>query len=574
MASILFSQLLFTDIADGASATLPHNLNRSGVAETPDRLFPGTSDFDLVADDFGVTVTNNTGGVASVVVMCELIHSISRSFGVEGQESLPVRPFVPASGGGGGGGGITVPHIIQTGDGTAAADVDASVVIAHGAANGGDADVSSIESGLAVGDSLSRGAASSAHVTNDSSGGIAHGFADGDGALAEVKTGTGSGAFAGGFAKTTALAAGEAAIRSSGHGASAQGYAMSEGAGFSLVQASGPGSFAQGHARGNGILLIESSASGSFAAGVVESNTDGSTAKIQAVSAGSFAQGFAEHFGAAGSTRIQAISPGAHASGTAYGNVSAGTTTIIEAAAKGSFAHGNVQYGRIIARNNGSFAMGYAYGAYSIIETGRSGSFAMGYAAGGFGIDANGRGGFALGLAYGGIIKSNDNGAFAMGYAQDAAITASGEGSFALGHALGGAIIASANGSMQLGVGTNVVANSLQIGSGFQARDSGQFGGKNVPLTLPNAATSFASQSNCMTITGDVGSNVIATITGGFSGQEMSLIFVDGLTTITDNGTHTLNTIDLSAAFVSAAGTVLKLLFDGTSWYEVSRSIN
>jgi hypothetical protein len=77
-----------------------------------------------------------------------------------------------------------------------------------------------------------------------------------------------------------------------------------------------------------------------------------------------------------------------------------------------------------------------------------------------------------------------------------------------------------------------------------------------------------------MTVTGDAGGNTIATITGGISGQELILIFVDALVTITDDNTHAANSVDLSAAFTSADDVVLKLVFDGTSWYEVSRSIN
>ncbi|MFQ5630490.1 MAG: hypothetical protein ACE5I1_17090, partial [bacterium] len=57
---------------------------------------------------------------------------------------------------------------------------------------------------------------------------------------------------------------------------------------------------------------------------------------------------------------------------------------------------------------------------------------------------------------------------------------------------------------------------------------------------------------------------------GGF----LTLIFVDGLVTITDDNTHAADTIDLNAAFTSADDTVLRLEHDGNSWYEVSRSAN
>jgi len=77
-----------------------------------------------------------------------------------------------------------------------------------------------------------------------------------------------------------------------------------------------------------------------------------------------------------------------------------------------------------------------------------------------------------------------------------------------------------------------------------------------------------------VTVTGDAGGNTIATITGGVAGQLVTLIFVDALVTISDDNTHAANSVDLSAAFTSADDTTLQLAFDGTSWYEVSRSVN
>lgn len=94
------------------------------------------------------------------------------------------------------------------------------------------------------------------------------------------------------------------------------------------------------------------------------------------------------------------------------------------------------------------------------------------------------------------------------------------------------------------------------------------------PETLGAGVTTFAVTGDVMVITGDGGANTIATITGGGTGQELTLIFVDANVTITDTDAHTANTVDLSAAFTSADDTVLKLVFDGTSWYEVSRSVN
>jgi len=93
-------------------------------------------------------------------------------------------------------------------------------------------------------------------------------------------------------------------------------------------------------------------------------------------------------------------------------------------------------------------------------------------------------------------------------------------------------------------------------------------------LTLGAGAVTFAVVGMGMTITGDALGNVIATITGGTAGQTLLLMFVDALVTITDNNAHAADSIDLSAAFVSADDTLLMLGFDGTSWYEICRSVN
>lgn len=94
------------------------------------------------------------------------------------------------------------------------------------------------------------------------------------------------------------------------------------------------------------------------------------------------------------------------------------------------------------------------------------------------------------------------------------------------------------------------------------------------PVTLGVGVTTFAAVGEVMQITGNAGANVVATITGGVTGQLLMLIFVDGFVTVTDDNTHVANTTDLSGAFVSADDTTLRLLFDGISWYEISRSVN
>ena len=93
-------------------------------------------------------------------------------------------------------------------------------------------------------------------------------------------------------------------------------------------------------------------------------------------------------------------------------------------------------------------------------------------------------------------------------------------------------------------------------------------------ITLGVADITFVTTGNVMEITGDGGGNTITTITGALSGQYLIIIFVDDKVTITDDNGHGANTIDLSAAFTSVDDTVLHLIYNGTSWYEVSRSIN
>jgi len=93
-------------------------------------------------------------------------------------------------------------------------------------------------------------------------------------------------------------------------------------------------------------------------------------------------------------------------------------------------------------------------------------------------------------------------------------------------------------------------------------------------VTVAAAATTFAIASNVVIVTGDAGGNTVATITGGAAGQVLVLIFVDALVTITDTAAATANTVNLSAAFTSAANTVLQLVHNGTKWLEVSRSVN
>jgi len=90
--------------------------------------------------------------------------------------------------------------------------------------------------------------------------------------------------------------------------------------------------------------------------------------------------------------------------------------------------------------------------------------------------------------------------------------------------------------------------------------------------TLGVGAVTLAITRNFIVLTGDVGGNVLATITGGVAGQIIKILFTDALVTITDTDAVTADTVNLQTAFGSAANATLTLVHNGTKWFEVSRS--
>jgi hypothetical protein len=122
--------------------------------------------------------------------------------------------------------------------------------------------------------------------------------------------------------------------------------------------------------------------------------------------------------------------------------------------------------------------------------------------------------------------------------------------------------------------GTSSGGNATIAPSSGIVAVTGRVGTTTQSLTLGAAATTAAVTSNVVKITGDAGGNTLGTITGGTSGMELTIIFVDALVTITDDGSATANTVNLSAAWTSTAGDTLTLIFDGTSWFETGRSVN
>lgn len=128
---------------------------------------------------------------------------------------------------------------------------------------------------------------------------------------------------------------------------------------------------------------------------------------------------------------------------------------------------------------------------------------------------------------------------------------------------------------MNLRIETDTVTDALFVDAGAEeAAWNVPLGHDNTAIPLGAAAITFATATNFLTVTGDGGANTIATITNGIEGQMLSMLFVDALVTITDDDSHAADSVDLSAAFTSADDTTLTILYDGTSWYEISRSIN
>jgi len=124
-------------------------------------------------------------------------------------------------------------------------------------------------------------------------------------------------------------------------------------------------------------------------------------------------------------------------------------------------------------------------------------------------------------------------------------------------------------------VSTDTVTDALFIDAGNEeAAWSIPLGHDNTAVALGAAAVTFAAPTNFLTVTGDGGTNTIATITSGIAGETLILLFTDALVTITDDDSHGADSIDLNAAFSGADDTTLVLLYDGTSWYELSRSVN
>lgn len=98
MAARIKNILSFASIAVGASQTLAHGLRIESRTLVPDVLTPSIEGVaTITADATNVTVTNASGSVLSLDVLCEAWHSIERAFGAEQTLALSPQPFVPGA---------------------------------------------------------------------------------------------------------------------------------------------------------------------------------------------------------------------------------------------------------------------------------------------------------------------------------------------------------------------------------------------------------------------------------------------------------------------------------------------
>jgi len=104
--------------------------------------------------------------------------------------------------------------------------------------------------------------------------------------------------------------------------------------------------------------------------------------------------------------------------------------------------------------------------------------------------------------------------------------------------------------------------------------DRGWNGSAFVPISVPfvtfdNGDTSPSVYKSEFFTAASGGTTTITTFDDGHAGQRITILFGDGGWTIAETGN-----IKLSAAFVSSADDTITLMFNGTNWYEISRSVN
>ncbi len=86
-------------------------------------------------------------------------------------------------------------------------------------------------------------------------------------------------------------------------------------------------------------------------------------------------------------------------------------------------------------------------------------------------------------------------------------------------------------------------------------------------------ATPSVANGDVFTVT-NTGATTITAFDDGQEGQQITLIFKDGNTTVQDASIGGVIQLAGGANFAATADDVLVLITDGTNWYEVSRSVN
>jgi hypothetical protein len=105
-------------------------------------------------------------------------------------------------------------------------------------------------------------------------------------------------------------------------------------------------------------------------------------------------------------------------------------------------------------------------------------------------------------------------------------------------------------------------------------RLGGELGGGQENLAnVDQDATPDVSGGDLFTLTNSVATTITA-FNGAEIGQRVLFIFADANTTIQDASIGGVIQLAGGANFVGSANDTLELVWDGTNWYEVSRSVN
>jgi hypothetical protein len=96
MAPQLKNALAF-NLAAGATAIIPHNLNNGQIDLVPDIVFVPSTDLDVSADAQAVTLVNRSGAPLDGAVLVESWHTIERAFGAASNTALAPQPYIVVS---------------------------------------------------------------------------------------------------------------------------------------------------------------------------------------------------------------------------------------------------------------------------------------------------------------------------------------------------------------------------------------------------------------------------------------------------------------------------------------------